>query len=172
MKRIKAGKKWCFVDDADFAELSKYVWHASRGISTWYVRRTDHSTGRPRTIRVHRQIIRAKRGELVDHADGNGLNNMRSILRTRSDAQIGMNTRKANNSYGFKGVSKALYYMKHGIKYGPPKAKPWRAHIRVEGRQRRLGCFSSPEDAARAYDAAALKFYGEFACTNAALGLL
>ena len=48
----------------------------------------------------------------------------------------------------------------------------WQAMIKTSGRILHLGVFDSKMEAAKAYDAAALRLYGEFARTNAALGLI
>ena len=54
-----------------------------------------------------------------------------------------------------------------GVVASPNKTgKPWRAHIRVNGKRIWLGYFNTTEEAGRAYDEAAIKHFGEFACTN------
>jgi hypothetical protein len=100
-------------------------------------------------------------GTGVDHEDGKGLNNQKFNLRT---ATVKQNNRHANlradNISGHKGV----HWNKH--------CKKWHAQICVSGRKIHLGLFNAPEDAARVYDVAALKYHGKFALTNAMLGLL
>lgn len=97
----------------------------------------------------------------VDHRNGNGLDNRRSNLRLATHAQNLANTRpRIGTSSRFKGVS--WFRSK----------RRWEAYICVERQKRRLGYFHDEEAAARAYDAAALEAWGEFALTNEAAGLL
>lgn len=84
----------------------------------------------------------------VDHIDGNGANNRWFNLREADTSQNGMNRKRSrNNKTGFKGV--------HYIGYG--------ASIVVKGKKKNLGTFKTAEMAACAYNAAAKKYFGEFA---------
>ena len=91
----------------------------------------------------------------VDHRNRNGLDNRRVNLRPAAQWQNNANTKlRSNSTSGFKGVSfkKARGY--------------WIAQIRLHGKTRHLGCFATPEEAAVAYDVAALELFGEFAAIN------
>lgn len=102
---------------------------------------------------LHRIISGAAAGEQVDHENQNSLDNRRSNHRPCTQAENSRNTRGWRNStWLYKGIR---------FRYGA-----WRAHIRADGRQKQLGKFLTPEDAARAYDAAALAIFGEFASLN------
>jgi hypothetical protein len=90
---------------------------------------------------------------MVDHINLNGLDNRRTNLRPATRAQNMHNRRlNANNTSGYKGVSR--------------DRSKWRAHIKLNSRQRSLGTFATPEQAARAYDAAARELFGQFARLN------
>lgn len=107
-------------------------------------------------IALHRFISGAKQGECVDHIDRNSLNNRSSNLRICSQADNTRN-RKAphTNTSGYKGVSR------HS------GTNRWQARIGIGGNKHKsLGSFATPEEAARAYNAAALERYGEFALLN------
>jgi hypothetical protein len=92
----------------------------------------------------------------VDHRNGNGLDNRRSNLRKATIAQNNMNRPpQSRNTSGFKGVF-----------WFPKGNKNWRAMVRHEGRLIHLGLFHTREDAAAAYDAAAIDLFGEFARPN------
>lgn len=93
----------------------------------------------------------------VDHKDRDRTNNRIDNLRPATTAeQQGNKALQRNNSSGYRGVSRAANH----------KTKPWLASIKEDGRRKHLGYFSTPEDAARAYDAAAIEKFGAFASVN------
>jgi hypothetical protein len=107
------------------------------------------------TITLHRFLMDAQPGEEVDHANRDKLDNRRSNLRFVTHAQNCVNAGlRRTNSSGFKGVT------------WHKRTQTWRAYIRVNGRQVHIGHFSTPEDAARAYDDAAAAEWGDFAFLN------
>jgi hypothetical protein len=135
------------VDEEDFAWLSQWKWHA---LAEGYAAR--HRMGA--TILMHRVVADAVPGFNVDHINGNPADNRRRNLRLCTQAENVRNTRRrADNTTGFKGVSlhdSGLY----------------RARLHSEGRGKLVGYFKTPEEAARAYDIAAAKLYGDFARLN------
>jgi len=93
----------------------------------------------------------------LDHRDRDPTNNRIENLRPASlSEQQGNKTRQANNTSGFRGVSRAHNHM----------TKPWLATINQGGKAKHLGYFVSAEEAARAYDAAAIAQFGAYASTN------
>lgn len=99
--------------------------------------------------------------KLIDHIDGNPLNNTERNLRdgTRCNS-INVVTLRSDNSSGFRGV-----------RYIPHRRK-WRAEVWLVGRNYHAGEFLDAVEAAVAYDAAAEKIHGEYAVTNRKMGLL
>lgn len=125
-------------------------WTASRCGNHIYAVRTIGG----RREYMHRLIAGAKRGEFVDHIDGDTLNNMRANLRVCSHQQNAFNSSKRSSLSGFKGVARHYDHVR------------WVARLTLSGKNLYLGTFASPEDAARAYDAAARRYYGDFARLN------
>ena len=132
--------------------------------STWnvYVLRNVIRNGKRTTEQLHRFLLGITDPKIeVDHRDGDGLNNCRSNLRVATAAQNQHNQRlRIDSTTGLKGT-----YFHEG-------AGKFKAQITVNRKVKGLGHFTSPYDAARAYDGAALEAFGDFAMTNCALGLL
>lgn len=112
-----------------------------------------------KNIRVHRIIWILIYGEIpsshvVDHIDGNKLNNRISNLRLCTQNQNTLNRRMhSNNASGFKGV----YFND-----SPRNKKKWIAQIGVDKKKIRLGRFHTKEEAHKAYIAASRRYHGEF----------
>lgn len=155
---IHAGKYETMVDSID-ADLANWWWaiintHKSLGHAI-------HSTGGRKNKKrfwMHRVIMERildrplERNEVVDHIDGNGLDNRRCNLRLATVGQNNMNKGPgSNNTSGYKGV------------YWRPDKRKWSAEIVAYGKKRRLGYFKSAETAYEAYCEAAKEMHGEFA---------
>ncbi len=143
------------VDDDVYEELSKFKWYVSHeGRNRMYAFRLDRENGNRHT-RIHRVIMGAKPDKVVDHQDGNPLNNLRSNLRICTQWENGKNVGlRVNNTSGWKGVS---WQKNRGY---------WQAIIRINGKMTGVGCFENPIHAAMAYNEAALEHHGEFARLN------
>jgi len=146
--------KFALVDRADFALVAPYRWSLSVG--RYAQARVDGEV-----IRMHRLLLAPPAGATVDHLNGDGLDNRRSNLRV-------VRRRRSRHPRRFPRPAAPLY---RGVSWDK-RAGKWRAQIRVNMRQVRLGLFTDPREAALAYDAAALHHRGEGAVTNASLGLL
>lgn len=144
------------VDDADYPRIAGRRWRASVGYGgTVYAARRVKVGDRWETIYMHREVIGAGEGEIVDHADGDGLNNTRANLRVATPSQNAANARRrCDNASGYRGVS---WYKGYGR---------WQATIRVRGRKKHLGYYATPQEAALAFDRAAREIFGDFARLN------
>lgn len=139
-------------DEDDVALIAQYRWCVSSAKSTFYAQ--SAGSGRP-TVLMHRLILGAPAGRLVDHRNRNGLDNRRMNLRLSTRSQnAGNAAASARNSSGYKGVSWRR------------AAGRWQAYITVDRRRRHLGFYDDPWEAAQAYNAAAIEAWGEFARLN------
>lgn len=143
------------IDDTDFEQLKFYNWSVKPHCKTFYAVRADYSTGVYKKIFLHRQLLGVTDPDVVvDHIDGNGLNNQRSNLRVCDRANNGCNKRtKKRKQSPFKGVGKT-------------KGGKFKARIGVKGKVINLGLFSTAEEAALKYNEAAVLYHGEFSSLN------
>lgn len=150
---------YAFVDQQFFDVIAEHNWYAIKNANTHYAVRSIPRDGGPsRPYRMHRHILEIAGVQfdfLIDHRDGNGLNNRLSNLRPATRAQNAWNSRTpVRNTSGFKGV---VFHRASGR---------WAAQIQVNHKPYRLGVFDTREDAAIAYNAAAIQHFGEFARLN------
>jgi hypothetical protein len=163
MREIPVGKHIARIDDKNYDLISAYTWRPYIGgkpgrHKTVYA--IAHEHGRKFrepdvSVIMHRLILNAPKGIQVDHRDGDGLNNQEYNLRLADNISNAQNGRsQIGRSSQYKGVS---LDKRHGT---------WKCYIRVNKVNKWLGQFKSEIDAAMAYDRAARKFFGEFACLN------
>lgn len=149
--------KFALVDSADFEWLGQYKWSARLGArkGKFYAQRNIMLGNRQqRTVQMHRVILGVDDPSVeVDHINGDGLVNTRENLRVATHSQNQQNQGPSRvNKSGFKGVWQ--------------RGNRWYAQIRANHKTHHLGGFSTPEEAARAYDKAARELHGEFAFLN------
>lgn len=142
--------KFAIVDDEDFDLLNQWKWGYTHG----YARRTG-SRPEQQHIYMHRIILKVGVGQMVDHKNTDSLDNRKENLRLCTKSSNGMNRGKnKNNTSGYKGVELATDHKRR---------KPWSARIGFQGKQIKLGSFSTPQEASIAYNVAAMKYHKEYA---------
>lgn len=161
MKLIQLNRgQFAKVDDEDFENLSLYKWWAppERKTSKSYVIGYIKNPGEePKRLLMHRLLMNPDKSQVVDHINGDTLDNRRSNLRVCTNQENSRSRAKRlqkNNTSGFTGVVASSVFGK------------WGARIKVNGKAIHLGTFETKEDAAKAYDKAAKKFHGEYATLN------
>jgi hypothetical protein len=149
VRRVPVGKgMFAIVDAADYERVSRYRWHTIRHGSKFYA--CCH-VGR-KLVSMHRMIVKPRKGYVVDHIDGNGLNNRRGNLRECTVQQNRANARSRGGSSRFVGVYR--------------RGKKWVAGIQYRGKYHYLGLFDNETEAARARDRKARELLGEYAYLN------
>ena len=189
MKKIRLWKnrnelsdEYTIVDDEDYDKVVEALGKRAK----WYLWKS--TTGKKyamsgcRYKSVHRVVMGNPKGMDIDHIDGDGLDNRKENLRicTRSQNCANKKVRRDSQS-GYKGVceikkplrkkyvskktGKTTYHecmpkKRFQAYISNPKTKfPKKRHIS-------LGYFHTAEEAALAYNKAALEMYGEFAVLN------
>ncbi|MCX5633335.1 MAG: AP2 domain-containing protein [Phycisphaerae bacterium] len=151
--RLTQGK-YAIVDVEDFEKLNKDKWYLfeNKNKNNFYAVRTE---GR-RNIFMHRRIMNAPQGAIVDHINRNGLDNRRTNLRIVNNMQNCWNSERGF----YNGASKYK-----GVRLDKRTGK-WYARIRHNGKEINLGSFDTEIEAAIAYDNAAKALCGQFAVLN------
>lgn len=130
-------RAWTTVDAEDAAAAAAHRWNFNNSYVATTVTRRD---GRRESIRLHRHLMGLQYGDprVVDHIDGNPLNNRRENLRIITPAQNSQNMR-----------AKGGYSSHRGVTFHP-KRNLWQAQCRAFNRNIFLGYYLTESDAALA----------------------
>ena len=134
------------IDFSDWWKVQGYNWCANINPNVVYA-----IAWRNRKAVYMHKLIRPNDG-MVDHIDGNGLNNHMENLRPATRQQNGMNNATAVGESGYRGVKR----------HGPY----WRASVDANGKRHHAGTYNTPAEAAKARDILAKQLHGEFAVLN------
>jgi hypothetical protein len=150
VRRIPLGRGlFATVDARDYKWLSKYKWCVLRKSGAPYaVRRTKDG----RMVYMHREIMNAPKGRVVDHIDHNTLNNRRCNLRICTPGENQANAGPRGSASGYVGVKRV--------------GNKWEAEINYRGKRYYLGRYDDPIEAAKVRDRRAYELHGPLAYTN------
>lgn len=123
----------------------------------WYVHVRGYIANNKGQL-LHRLLLKAPKGYVVDHINGDKKDNRRTNLRLCKQSDNLRNANKKQGTSKYKGVSK------HS------QTGRWTAHITVKYKTKHLGCFDTEEQAAEAYNKAALNANSEYSKLNIILG--
>lgn len=150
--------KVALVDDEDYDRLNCNNWYAHKESNIFYaLRKVSTGAGKRKTVQMHREIMGMFYGDgrMVDHSNGDGLDNRKENLRLCTNSQNAMN-KKSNtgSSSKYKGVS------------WKKRDKRYEVYVRANKKIIYVGSSTDETEAARMYDEAAKRFFGEFARLN------
>lgn len=142
------------VDDDDYEKVIAYKWYRHpQGYAKTHIQST--TKGVYPKLMMHHLIMPTEKELMIDHINLNKLDNRKENLRMVTMSQNKANCPvRSNNKSGYKGVS----YYKRRNKYI--------AAIKVNYKKIFLGYFTDVVDAAKAYNEAAKKYFGEYAYLN------
>ena len=144
--------KSTMVDSEDYELVSQYNWYASESEKGRFYAKS-YSNGK--RLFLHRVLMNASKGYEVDHINRNTLDNRRKNLRVCTSSQNSQNISSHKDSTSqHKGVN------------WDASRKKWKSRIFVGQKEMFLGRFYYEHEAAQAYNEAAIKHFGEFACLN------
>jgi hypothetical protein len=153
-----AQPRYAKVDPADYERLRKYEWLARKGKNSFYARRRvpTGKAKKEKLVYMHQMVVKVPDGMVIDHINQEGMDNRSDNLRAATYSQNLCNRKKRS------GAMYSIYKGTHWHK----NHKKWLARITFEKKTIHLGYFPSEIEAAKAYDRAAIKYHGEFACLN------
>ena len=158
MKKINLSQgKVALVDDEDYEMIMEYNWCANYDGHNYY------AVNSKLKLRMHRIIMKAQKWQIVDHKNGNTLDNQKANLRIATGSQNHAN--RIPNKRGYSKYLGVYATFRHLKKTGKQKIY-WNAQLIKDGKKYRLGIHKTEEDAALAYNEAAIKHHGEFARLN------
>ena len=153
------------VDDEDYEWLNQWKWSLSGRVEILYARAIINGV----ETRMHRLIMKAKKGQIIDHINRNGLDNRKINLRFCTYSQNNINRNKCGSGK-YRGIhfrpERTIIHFREKNIYTYISKPKWQAVICINKKFIYLGCYEKEIDAAKAYNEAAKKHHGEYAMLN------
>ena len=143
------------VDDEDFEFMNQFVWRIIKKRTTYI---HPYSTHFGKIVRPHRLILKLSDSKImVDHINGNPLDNRKENLRICTNKQNSRNIGKRKDKQ-YTSKYKGVFWNKNSKKFA--------VKIQTDEKRLFLGYFIDEKKAAQVYNEAAVKYHGEFARLN------
>lgn len=170
MKIIKSTNGYRIkVDNEDFEWLNQWRWQAVEAKNgKRRVRRQFRENGKMKHVSMHRVVMKAKKGKVLDHVNGDQLDNRKFNLRFCTIQQNNWNTGiSKRNTSGLKGATYAYSRYRSGGKMVKVKRKkPWLSQFSINGKNHFLGYYKTAKEAHKKYVKMTIKHHGEFCFYN------
>lgn len=161
---MDVGGRVCLLDEEDLPLVIKYRWHLRRqknkkrghddAIEYPVFKNSDHK----KAIVMYHLIMPIQPGQVIDHINGNRMDNRKSNMRVCSQRENSKNNGiSRNNKSGYKGVFRDKRYKNREV---------WLFSLKNDDKTIDVTGFASPEEAAKAYDAKAIELHGPYARLN------
>lgn len=146
IRKASANGKEFLIDAEDQELVDMYRWTVTpEGYVKAYLEKsrqdpTYKGKRERKVVYLHRLVMNAAEGELVDHISQDKLDNRKTNLRVASKSINALNSDRAKGTSGYRGVVR-----------NKQKGKDWQAKITINGKVKHLGRFDKPEEAHQAY---------------------
>jgi len=150
------------IDTEDYDKVKDYTWRLRKSQTksdNVYYPQSLSKENYKKTVQMYHLLVEVEKGKVIDHINGNGLDNRKENLRLATASQNQYNGRtRVDNPHGYRGV----YYAKRCPN------NPWYTKIQANKGETKItkGNFSTKEEAAETYDKLAVSLHGEFAKLN------
>lgn len=157
MKELKVSNsdRLALVDDDIYEQVNGRHWRLVKVTNgAFYVAWKTHKDRKDVNVYLHRLVMGEPKGKMVDHINGNPLDNRRENLRVTTNSQNQMNSKGRPHASQYKNVFWNSQY------------KKWKAQIKVDSKDFFLGYFENERHAAYAVELSRPVLHGEHARSN------
>jgi len=151
--------EFAVVSEIDYARVSQWSWQYQSDSNPYAKRTSTSPDGARHSVYLHRFVMNAPAGLIVNHNNGDTLDCRRGNLKLVSSLENSTLYKVRRGRYGYHGVN-------HRKPYAEPGKKNFQARAHLNGVRVSLGSYTTPDEAARAYDYFMVEHYDIHAPTN------